>query len=55
MITPLSRRFMLNGIEVACSIGIHDFERETPQQITVDVEVLLDINAEPSKDRIDKR
>ena len=54
MITPLSRRFMLNGIEVSCSIGIHDFERETPQRITVDVEVLLDINAEPSKDMIDE-
>jgi dihydroneopterin aldolase len=45
---------MLNGIEVTCSIGIHDFERETPQRITVDVEVLLDINAEPSADDINE-
>ena len=43
---------MMNGIEVTCSIGIHDFERETPQRITVDVEVLLDIKAEPSADDI---
>ena len=54
MRTPLSRRFMMNGIEVTCSIGIHDFERETPQRITVDVEVLLDINAEPSADDINE-
>ena len=54
MITPLSRRFLLNGIEVTCSIGIHDFERETPQRITVDVEVLLDIHAEQDADNIDQ-
>lgn len=52
MITPLSRRFMLNGIEVICSIGIHDFERKTPQRITVDIEVLLDLHDEPDSDDI---
>jgi dihydroneopterin aldolase len=53
MISPLSRRFILNGIEVICSIGIHDFERETPQRITVDIEVLLALDAEPQADTID--
>ena len=52
MITPLSRRFMLNGIEVTCSIGIHDFERAAPQRVLIDIEVVLDPEMEPAADDI---
>jgi dihydroneopterin aldolase len=49
-----SRQFQLRAIETQCSIGIHDFEREAPQRILVDIDVLLDPNQEPQADRIDE-
>jgi len=52
--TPrLTRRFVLTGIETHCSIGIHEFERKTPQRILVDLEILLDPDQEPQADNID--
>ena len=51
MTFSLTRRFVLTGIETSCSIGIHDFERETPQRILVDLEILLDPDKEPQADR----
>ena len=53
MTFSLTRRFVLTGIETSCSIGIHDFERETPQRILVDLEILLDPDKEPQADNID--
>ena len=49
----LSRRFIMQAIETMCSIGIHDFEKQAPQRILVDLEVLLDPEAEPRADHID--
>jgi len=31
----LKRHFQLYGIEVICSIGIHQFERDAPQRILI--------------------
>lgn len=49
----LSRRFIMQAIETMCSIGIHDFEKQAPQRILVDLEVLLDPETEPRADHID--
>ena len=38
----LKRCFQLYGIEVICSIGIHQFEREKQQRILIDLDVHLD-------------
>jgi dihydroneopterin aldolase len=48
----LKRHFQLYGIEVTCSIGIHEFERRSPQRILIDLDVHLDPNKEPSSDNI---
>ena len=48
----LKRCFQLYGIEVICSIGIHQFEREKPQRILIDLDVHLDPKNEPSADKI---
>lgn len=53
MAEAVTRRFFLTGIETTCSIGIHDFEREAPQRVLVDVEVLLAADKEPAADHID--
>ena len=50
--TNLKRCFQLYGIEVTCSIGIHQFEREKPQRILIDLDVHLDPKNEPSSDKI---
>lgn len=49
----ISRRFVMTGIETNCSIGIHEFERQTPQRILVDLEILLDPQHEPQADNIE--
>ena len=48
----LKRHFQLYGIEVICSIGIHQFERDAPQRILIDLDVHLDPDKEPSADNI---
>ena len=48
----LKRHFQLYGIEVICSIGIHQFERDAPQRILIDLDVHLDPEEEPSADII---
>ena len=52
MSLPLTRRFIINQIDIICSIGIHDFERVEKQRITVDLEVLLTPDKEPQADSI---
>ena len=43
MTAPISRRsVILSGIEVLCSIGLHDFEKEARQRLLIDLEVALD-------------
>ena len=48
----LKRHFQLYGIEVICSIGIHQFERDAPQRILIDLDVHLDPDQEPNADNI---
>ena len=50
--SSLKRHFQLYGIEVICSIGIHQFERDAPQRILIDLDVHLDPDKEPSADNI---
>lgn len=52
MAYALTRRFFLTGIETICSIGIHDFEKDAPQRVLIDVEVVLDPAVEPAADDI---
>jgi dihydroneopterin aldolase len=52
MTRQLTRRFIMRAIETMCSIGIHDFEKQAPQRILVDVEILLDPTSEPRADNI---
>ena len=51
-ISNLKRHFQLYGIEVICSIGIHEAERQLPQRILIDLDVHLDPNNEPNSDNI---
>jgi len=48
----LKRSVMFNEIEVMCSIGLHDFEKQTKQRVLVDIEVRLDPNHEPNSDNV---
>lgn len=52
MADAVTRRFFLTGIEASCSIGIHDFEKATPQRVLIDIEVLLEPEMEPAADDI---
>ena len=52
MADALTRRFFLTGIETICLIGIHDFEKASPQRVLIDIEVVLDPKMEPSVDNI---
>lgn len=55
MTAPISRRsVILSGIEVLCSIGLHDFEKEARQRVLIDLEVALDPAKEPSSDQVDE-
>ena len=47
-----TRRIFLRGFAVACSIGIHEFEREAPQRMLIDVDLFL-ADAPQPEDRID--
>jgi dihydroneopterin aldolase len=55
MTAPISRRsVILSEIEVLCSIGLHDFEKEARQRVLIDLEVALDPAKEPSSDQVDE-
>ena len=54
MTAPISRRsVILSEIEVVCSIGLHDFEKEARQRVLIDLEVVLDPAKEPSSDQVE--
>ena len=38
----ISRTLFLREIEVTCSIGLHDYEREKPQTVLIDIELHLE-------------
>ena len=37
----INRRFVLEGLECMCRIGIYDHERAAPQRVLIDAELLL--------------
>jgi dihydroneopterin aldolase len=49
----LQRTLFLHEVEVFCSIGLHDFERETEQRVLIDIEVRLDPDHEPDSDKVE--
>ena len=51
----LQRRIFLRDYEIIASIGIHEFERQNPQRIIVDVSLDLanDMPPETAEDRIE--
>ena len=48
----LKRSVLLHEVEVMCSIGLHDFEKQAKQRVLIDVEVRLDPNLEPTVDNV---
>jgi dihydroneopterin aldolase len=50
----LSRTLFLREIDVQCSIGLHDHERQKPQTVLIDVEIRLDPSAEPTSDTVEQ-
>jgi 7,8-dihydroneopterin aldolase/epimerase/oxygenase len=44
---------LLQGFEVNASIGVHDFERDGPQRLLIDIELHLVSAARPDSDEID--
>ena len=49
----VNRRFILEGLECICRIGIYDHEREAPQRVLIDVELLMSPVSEPMSDDVD--
>ena len=49
----INRRFILEGLECMCSIGIYDHERAAPQRVLIDAELLLSPVSEPMSDDVD--
>ncbi len=49
----INRRFILEGLECMCCIGIYDHERDAPQRVLIDAELLLSPVSEPMSDDID--
>ena len=50
---PIFRQFSLKGIQAYCSIGIHEFEKQAVQLVTIDIDARLDLSCEPQEDRIE--
>jgi len=50
----LDRRFILEGLECSCSIGIYDHERTKPQRVLIDAELVLAGESEPRSDRVEE-
>jgi len=54
MTAPITRRsVIMSEIEVLCSIGLHDFEKQARQRVLIDLEVVLDPAREPSSDQVE--
>ena len=49
----VNRRFILEGLECICRIGIYYHEREAPQRVLIDVELLMSPVSEPMSDDVD--
>ncbi len=49
---PSRRRILIDGLELRCSIGVHEFERAGPQRVRLDVSLDLDPGAAPDRDAV---
>ena len=49
----VNRRFILEGLECICRIGIYDQERAAPQRVLIDAELLMSPVSEPMSDDVD--
>ena len=49
----INRRFILEGLECTCRIGIYDHERAAPQRVLIDAELLMSPVSEPTSDDVD--
>ena len=50
----ITRKIILNKIELMCSIGVHEFEKKQNQKINIDLEILLSPLNEPLNDSIEE-
>ena len=48
----MMRSVFFEGIEVECSIGLHDFEKVGKQRVLVDIELRLSVESAPMEDRV---
>ena len=49
----MDRRFLLEGLDCMCRIGIYDHERAAPQRVLIDAELVLVAEGEPHSDKVD--
>ena len=49
----MDRRFLLEGLDCMCRIGIYDHERAAPQRVLIDAELVLAAEGEPHSDMVD--
>ncbi len=49
----MSDKIFIEALEVACIIGIFDWERKTPQKILIDLEFPANIRRAAKRDRIE--
>ncbi|SJZ33008.1 dihydroneopterin aldolase [Enhydrobacter aerosaccus] len=52
MTLPTNRRIFIRDFRLQVSIGIHDFEKEGPQIVVVNIDLLLEPMERPHHDRI---
>jgi dihydroneopterin aldolase len=52
MASPLERRIFIRDFRLQVSIGIHDFEKEAPQTVVVNVDLMLRPSDKGHGDRI---
>ena len=48
----MDRRFVLEGLECMCRIGIYDHERAAPQRVLIDAELVMAPETEPHSDDV---
>ena len=49
----MDRRFLLEGLDCMCRVGIYDHERAAPQRVLIDAELVLAAEGEPHSDKVD--
>lgn len=52
--TITGQSILVQDLQITMSIGVHDFEKETPQRVLISLELEIDENANPKSDHIDE-